>query len=54
MFVSPKKWKLLGWMGAVGTQHVAAGDVLPEEIYCQRRYVTGGDMLPKGIHKGGI
>ena len=31
--VSPQEWKLLGWIGAVGKQHVAAGDMLPEEIY---------------------
>ena len=36
-------------VGAVGKQHVAAGDMLPGEIYCQRRYVTGGDMLLEGI-----
>ena len=29
---------------------VARGDMLPEEICCQRRYVAGGDMLPEEIN----
>ena len=48
--VSPKKWKLLDWIGAVGkTTYVARGDMLLKEICFQRKHVAGGDMLPKEI-----
>ena len=47
--VRPKEWKLLGWIGALGKQHVAGGDLLPEEICCRRRYIAGENMLPEEI-----
>ena len=53
--VSPKKWKLLDWIGAVGKttfcqkKYVARGDMLLKEICFQRKHVAGGDMLPKEI-----
>ena len=28
---------------------MARGDMLPDEICCQRRYVAGGDMFLEGI-----
>ena len=47
--VRPKEWKLLGWIGALGKQHVAGGVFLPEEICCRRRYIAGENMLPEEI-----
>ena len=46
--VSPQEWKLLGWIGGVGKQHVV------QEICCLVRYIAGGGMLLEGILKGGI